>query len=380
MRRALPLLLGVSFACYGGEGTLGGACERDDDCGDGQGCERSICSLCGDGVAQSGELCLDGPHDTEAESEAVSSFATIDMNGDGLPDLVWPGDAGLEVSLVSADGLGPVASRTVDVTGVWSGDFDGDGTTELLTRDATTGASLWRVNASGELVLVSELDLDPLRGLTGAVLQPAFGVVARVGLTLVRIDAEGTASVLTLDDTVTHLVAAPSLDADGEADVVAVTGLRTLVAAAATNAGLEALPGHAFSTDILDPDILDVAAVSWNGDGFGDVAVLFDGGEVQVWLSDGLGGFVMGPTRGLSPSAARVLALDVTGDRLPDVLTYGPESDLRLAVHRGAELDAAAILEAGSWQWVAPMYVGADPFVDLVLYDGATVSVLRGDP
>ena len=374
MRPVLPLLLGVSFACYGGDGTLGAACERDADCGDDQRCERSVCGLCGDGVAQSGELCLSGPEGTAVVAEAVSSFAQIDMNGDGALDLVWPCDAGLEVSLVSADGLGPIESRTVDVTGVWSGDFDGDGRAELLTRDATTGASLWRISATGELVLVSNLDLEPLRGLTGAVLQPAFGVVGRVSLSLVRVDAEGTASVLRLEDTVTHLVAVPSLDANAEADVVAVTGLRTLVAAAATDTGLEALPGHALSDDILDPDILDVAAVSWNGDAFGDVAILFDDGQVQVWLSDGAGGFVMGPTRGMSPTAARVMAFDVTGDRLPDVLTYGPASDLRLAVRRGAELDAAAVLQAGSWQWVAPL----SP--DLLLYDGATMSVLRGDP
>lgn len=377
MRRSLPLvLLGASLACFSGEGTLGGACEGDGDCGDEQTCERSICSLCGDGVAQSGELCLAGPEATDAVSHGVSSFAPIDMNGDGLADLVWPAETGLAVALVSAEGLGAPTVLTVDVTGVWSGDFDGDGVTELLTRDATTGASLWRASASGELVLVTGVDLESLRGFTGAVLQPAFGIVARAGQRLVRVDAQGQPSALELDDAVTHLVAVPSLDAGGEADVVAVTGLRTLVAAAATDDGLDPLPGHAFSDDILEPDILDIAPVSWNG----DVVVLFDGGEVQVWLSDGLGGFVMGPTRGMSPSATRVLALDVTGDRLHDVLTHGPQSDLRLAVHRDAELDTATALDDGSWLWVAPMNVGLDPFRDLVLYDGGAVSVLRGDP
>ena len=57
MMRHLGLALLLSTAaCFDGEGSLGGACERDADCGGAQSCERSICSLCGDGVAQAGEL------------------------------------------------------------------------------------------------------------------------------------------------------------------------------------------------------------------------------------------------------------------------------------------------------------------------------------
>lgn len=379
MHRIAPLLLLCLPACYGGEGTLGGVCERDDDCGGDQTCARSICGSCNDGIAQAGELCLEGPQAAEAEAASVVSIAQIDMNADGLPDLVWAVPEGLGVSLASEGGFGPPAVRTLDVTAVWSGDANADGVIDLLTRDAASGASLWRVDATGELVRF-DLDLEPLRGLTNAVVRPEFGVVASSARTVTRVEDDGAVMVAELEDDVSHLIAVDSVDGDGAPDVLAVTGLRNLVGIAATVDGFEVQPGHRFSDDILDSDILDVAAVSWNGDAFGDVVVLFERGQTQVWLSDGLGAFVQGPEATLSLTTARVLAFDVTDDLLPDVLGYGPDSDLRVGIRRGSGIDSSVVLDDGGWRWVAPMRIGADPFLDLALYDGNAFAVLGRNP
>lgn len=379
MQRVAPVLLLCLSACFGGEGTLGGACERDDDCGGEQVCTRSICGLCDDGIAQAGELCLEGPQAAQAEAASVASIAQIDMNADGVPDLVWAAPDGLTVALAADGGFDAPTVRTLDVTAVWSGDANADGVVDLLTRDAAGGATLWRVDAMGELVRF-DLDLEPLRGLTSAVVRPEFGVVAAAARTVTRIEDDGTVMPVELDDDVSHLIAVDSVDDDGAPDVLAVTGLRNLVGIAATVEGFEVQPGHQFSDDILDSDILDVAAVSWNGDAFGDVVVLFDRGQAQVWLSDGFGRFVEGPSATLSLSTTRVLAFDVTDDLLADVLGYGPETDLRVAIRRGSGVDSSVVLDDGAWRWVAPMRVGTDPFLDLALYDGSTFAVLGRNP
>lgn len=379
VRRCGISLLLSAVACFGGEGTLGGVCERDGDCGGDQVCARSICGLCGDGIAQAGELCFDALQTAAVEAPDVASIARVDMNADGMADVVWADATGLGVALAVEGGFEGASTRTLDVTAVWSGDANGDGVIDLVTRDAASGASLWRVDAMGGLVRV-DLDLEPVRGLTHAVVRPEFGIVAAGAQTVTRVEDDGTTMAVGFDDDVTHLITVDSIDADGAPDVLAVVGLRSLIGIAATEEGFEAQPGHQFSTDILDADILDVAAVSWNDDAWGDVVVLFERGQAQVWLSDGQGGFVEGPSAALSLTSSRVLAFDATGDLEPDVLGYGPQTDLRLAIRRGTDFDAAIVLDEGAWRWVAPSRVGTDRFVDLVLSDGTSFAVLEGTP
>lgn len=379
VRRYGPLLLLSVAACFGGEGTLGGACERDDDCGGDQSCSRSVCGLCDDGIAQAGELCFDDPQVSTAQAPDAASLARIDMNADGVADIVWADAAGLGVALATDGGFEAATMRTLDVTAVWSGDANADGVVDLVTRDAASGASLWRVDAMGELVRV-DLDLEPMRGLTHAVVRPEFGIVAAGQRAVTRVEDDGASMAVEFDDDITHLITVDSVDSDGAPDVLAVIGSRSLIGIAATEDAFVAQPGHQFSTDILDSDILDVAAISWNGDAFGDVVVLFDRGQAQIWLSDGQGGFAEGPSVALSLTTSRVLAFDATDDLEPDVLGYGPETDLRLAIRRGAGFDAAIVLDEGNWRWLASSRVGSDRFVDLVLYDGDSFAVLEGTP
>ncbi|MGH1343458.1 MAG: FG-GAP repeat domain-containing protein [Nannocystales bacterium] len=372
--RCSALLL-TPAACFGGEGTLGAACERDGDCGAEQSCQREICGLCGDGVAQAGEVCLDGPQSSEAQPAGALFVALADVDGDGAADLVWPAPSGLAVAQRVDDGFAGAQERPFDVTALWSGDVDGDGVAELLTRDTSGGAALWRPNAAGELQEAAELDLEPLRNLTHALLHPDFGVVGQVGNTLVRVDFELDPSTVELGEDVTHLRAAPSLSDGVSFDLVAVTDVQALVPVLVTEGGLELQPEIS-----LPETALDIATTRWNGDAFGDVAVLYDTGQVQLWLGTGSGALVEGPSGAAALSSERLAVFDVNSDRSPDVLVFGPESSMRLLVHRGAELDGALEFADTSAWWVTPLTVGLDPFVDLVVYDGTSISILRSAP
>lgn len=374
MKRWLLLLLAPA-ACFGGEGTLGGACEQDGDCGADQTCERQICSLCGDGVAQAGELCFEERQASEAQPAGAVSLALVDVDGDGSAELVWPGPGGLAVATVSGDSFAAAQERPFDVTAVWSGDVDGDGLAELLTRDSSGGAALWRPNSAGELLEVPGFELEPLRGLTDAVVHPDFGIVAQLGNTLVRVGLEAEPVTVTLEGDITHLRAAPSLNDGVSFDVLAVTDAQAFVPVFTAEAGLEVQPAVA-----LPEAVLDVATTTWNRDAFGDAAVLDETGRVQVWLGTGGGAFVEGATGVATLSSERIAVLDANADRSEDIVAYGPESSVRLLVRRGAELDdGLEIDDASSW-WIAPLAVGSDPFTDLILYDGTSISILRSAP
>lgn len=367
------LLMLAPAACFGGEGTLGAACERDADCGDEQSCQRQICSLCGDGVAQAGELCFEGPQASDAQPAGAPFVALVDVDGDAVLDLVWPAPGGLAVSTMSADSFSAAQERPFDVTALWSGDIDGDGMAELLTRDASGGAALWRPDSAGALLVVPELDLEPLRDLTDAVVHPDFGIVAQVGSTLVRVGLDREPASVQLEGDVTHLRASAG---DGASfGVVVVIDGEALVPVLAAAEALEAQPATA-----LPEPVLDVATAAWNGDAFGDAAVLYDTGEVQVWLGNGGGGFVEGPSGAALLSSERIAVLDANSDRFQDILALGPESSIQLLVRRGAELDDAIEFDATSAWWVAPLSLGSDRFADLILYDGTTISVLRSAP
>lgn len=373
MKRLGLLLLG-SAACYSGDATLGGACERDADCGDAQACTRSICSLCDDGVAQSGELCFEGPLSTEAAVADASHLAVLDMNGDGRGDLVWPGVDALFFALNVEDGFDPAQSIPFDVTAVWSGDFDGDGTTELVVRDSVGGAGLWRADGAGGLVAEDDVDLEPARGLTQAVVDPGLGLAAVVGNTLVRVGASASASV-ELPANVTALAAAEA-NQQAITDFVVALDDDTLRPVFVSDDALSVQP-----PTMLGASAADLRRVRWNSDALDDVVTVSEGGTVAVFLSDGQGGLVEAASVQVPMRNTSVLVFDADDDLDDDVIVYGPQTKPSLLVRRGRELDDPITLdETRGAHWLAAVRVGPDPFDDLVRYDGAAFSVLRRNP
>ncbi len=321
-------------------------------------------------------MCLDGPDALGVEAEGVTFIAQLDVDGDGALDLAWPTGSGLAVSVATADGFGAAQERPFDATAVFAGDADGDGVDELLVRDATGAAALWRPDLQGGFALVETIDTSPLTGLSAAVLHPAIGVVGARGEDVVRVDAEGQAWDLDVGASIEQMVLSVSFDGDASPDVFVRTDDYTLVGVRTTAMGLEAMGPVPIpvSTQHIEP-------ARWNADGLGDLVLLLDDGTVLVWLSDGTGGFVDGPSSAVPRSSTGLRVVDLTDDTQPDVLAFGSEPGLALAVRRGSELDAdVRIDDGGPWLWVAPVRVGVDPFEDLLLYDGAGFSALRRDP
>ncbi len=376
-RRTVALLLAVTAggSCYRGEGTLGGACERDADCGDPQTCARSVCSLCGDGIAQAGELCLDDARVVGEVGPGAAPIVQTDIDADGRLDLAWPGTGGLVV-VGSADDFASTRILPMDVNAVWTGDVEGDGIIEVLTRDAAGGATLWRPGGTQGLVEVASVDTEPLRGLTRAAIAPELGIVAAQAGALVRVRPDAEPERVDFEGEVGSLTPAVSLDGDAMRDVIAWLPPRTLVPVFVTEDGITPQVPV-----VLELDVVAVDVVAWNADGLSDVVVLSDNGRVDIWLSDGAGGLLEGPTSVVPPASTGLLVADVTLDQVPDVLAFGGESGLHLAVHRGGDLDDDLLIdEGGPYPWVGEVALGGDRFSDLALYDGASLSVLRRDP
>lgn len=372
---AAVLAAATGTSCYRGEGTLGGACEQDADCGEPQTCARSVCSLCGDGIAQAGELCLESLREVAEPGPDVGPIVQLDLDGDGRSDLAWPGDGGLTVA-GSADDFATTTTLPMDVNAVWSGDLEGDGIVDVLTRDAAGGATLRRPGGSGMLIEVGSVDTEPLRGLTQAAIASGLGIIAAQTGALVRVRADEEPQMVAFEGEVASLIAAVSLDGDAVPDVLAFVPPRTVVPVFATEDTL--IPQ---TPVVLDQPIVALDVIAWNADGLWDVVTLSDNGRIDVWLSDGAGGLIEGPTSAVPRASTGLLVADVTLDTVPDVLAFGGEPGLRLAVHRGGELDDdLQIDDGGPFAWVGQVALPGDPFVDLALYDGASFSVLRRDP
>lgn len=366
----------LSAGCYGGEGTLGGACEREEDCGGSQSCERGVCSLCGDGVAQAGELCLDDLRPTQAMGASSQTPALADLDGDGREDVLWTVDGGLAMATQASDGLSAATTIPFDATELWTGEPFGDGATMVLVRDAAGGAALWMPRLEGDWSR-SELDLEALRGVRDAVLELQLGLVGVTDTQVVRFSApQADATVIALPQPASRISGHADIDGNGTQEVLLLLDTAELAWVDLGQTGEEA-----FAPLELGRTIRDAHVVQINADGIADLVVLDDQGLVSVWLADGQGGVAESVSRGLPRSTTSLLIADVTLDGQLDVLGYGPQNDgVRLSIRRGSTFDASTVVAEGGWRWVAPVTVGIDPFVDLLLFDGETFSFAARQP
>lgn len=390
--RTRRLGLGATMAlagCFRGDGTLGAACERDDDCGGGQRCTHAVCGLCGDGLAQPGELCsVPAAAPEGAPRLGAGTLAAIDLGRDGTTELVGRGDDGV-VTLWRGDGAGRFTLATRVLEGgeagpVRLGELDDDAALDLAVVDAQArtlavglgdGAGAWAMGPplalAGGVVDLGLGRATPGRAAwvawidDGGLWQAEVGEGAVLGqpLALEGPRAQWLGDPVVLDD-----VGGPDLV------VVDVDG-RRLEPWWSGDAGRlargEPLALEARAVEVITADV--------DGDGDADVLVPDDDGGVSVIVSDGEGGLVLagrvevpGPAR-----AVVVVDLDRDGDR--DLLVaVAHEPALWLLPRReGGYPDPAALPVEGAVGAVAAVDVDRDGLVELLLGPAEGTGALR---
>lgn len=390
-RRALGMAVAMgALSCFRGEATLGGACDRDEDCGADQLCTNEVCGYCGDGIPQAGELCsVEAQALTTAPRATPGSLARVELERDGTVDLIARGEDGA-VELWDGDGTNAWTVRTrLDVGGrsgvVRVAGLDDDQAQDLVIVDAEAltlhlgygdGSGAWSFDG---VVMLAEAPIDlEVAGANGE--GPAW--VAWVdgrGLWQAALDpqtrtlGEGVA----LAGARAQWLGAPvALDADDALDLVVadVDGMRLEPWWGDGAGGLSrgepiVLEGRATEVFTLDVD----------GDGDADVVVPDEDGGVTVLVSDGEGGLVAA-TRPVVPGPARIVAvadLDRDGDRdLVVVADHDPPLWL-LQLRAGRYPDALALPVSGAVGSLLALDTDRDGLTELLLGPPAEVSLLR---
>jgi hypothetical protein len=303
MRRlALGILLTPTLlACFHGDATLGSICHEDADCGAEQTCENEVCGLCGDGVAQPGELCS-VPAEELASAPRLSAgmLLAFDRGQDGLIELMVRGEDGMVEQ--------------------WQG--DGEGGFTVATRVAEGGRA--------GPVRLAELDEDET-------------------IDLVVVDAEARTLALGYGDAEGGWSLEPTVALGGVPSDLAVSsawGEGPAWVAWADERGLW-LASVELEARLLGESVqLTQARAQWLGEPVAlddDMALdLFvvdvDGMRLEPWLGDGEGGLVQGESLELEGHATDLVTLDVDGDGDADVLVPDEEGGITVIVDAGGGL------------------------------------------
>ncbi len=254
----------------------------------------SLFLLLGDGAGGFREAGAIGP--TGATDSRFYSLVTGDFNGDGKTDLAallvpWPYSGPPIVVVLLNQGHGRLATQpslTVDVgDSLVAADFSGDGRTDLVVSQCGGGV-FFLSNGDG----------------TFAPARPFAGGSANCPYVRSAVDVG-------------------DLNGDGIPDLVQTWSYKSLgfgvvILLGDGHGGFSALPQAGFF-DAMPGGPRSVAIRDFDGDGFADVAVSVSG-TVAVMRGDGKGG--LGPPAYFPALAARdVLAADVDGDGRPDLMT-----------------------------------------------------------
>jgi len=284
------------------------------------------------GVANITITVKDGKNQTASTSFKVTvnkAKTTIanDFNGDGKPDLILQDDSGFlgvwrmnKESLVSAALLTPNNSGDSNWRVVGSGDFNGDGNTDLLFQHSDSTVAVWYM--SGESMTSPTL-VDPAG--------PGAGW---------------------------RVVGAADFDGDGKSDILFQTNDRILA--------VWKMDGVILTTpSTINPADAGegwnaVAIADLNNDGNPDIVLQHDDGTLAAWKLNGLD---LSSAVLLDPSAPGtwkvVSALDLDQDGNVDLILHNPvDGSLAVWYMNGTKLVNAKYLNpqsaSGTWQVVAP--------------------------
>ncbi len=285
----------------------------------------------------------------------IGHMITGDFNADGSVDVVAVGTA----SELNADDLvvllskpaggipSPAAIQSVDSPEyVATGDFDGDGDSDLVVGSSVSNAIGLLLNeGDGRFTAGPTADLDLVLGVAGGDLDGDGRdeiLTAGLALEVLRLDSELALSNVQSVPT-ENMLTAPvvvDLNADGAPDVVAVN-YYSVAMSIAFNDG----DGTLGTLSVVDVDeviwyptaVLAVQTGDFDGDGLVDLAVSKDQDEsIAILRGDGNGEFTLFASLYLPTIIpGRFVAADVNRDGLDDLIVPVGAQGVSVFLHHG---------------------------------------------
>ena len=266
-----------------------------------------------------------------------------DFNGDGRADILWRSDAGVVGNWLGQANGGFVvndgaALRSVDLA--WHidgrGDFNGDGRDDIIWRNDNGQLGTWTGNTSGGFTINDGAALQSVPVSWHVVGTGDFNGDGKSDL-LWRNDNgamgtwSGTAasgfvinqSTVRVIDGSWHIVATGDFNGDRIADILWRNDnglLGTWSGSASASGGFTINDGAALQTASGDWNIVGAADV--NGDGRSDILWRNDDGTVADWLANASGGFIVNSASAQAVPVSWQLASagDYNGDHRADLL------------------------------------------------------------
>ena len=330
----------------GGSGsTTGGSDSDDDGTDDTDGTDGTDGTgggpvTCGDGIVQTGELCLDAGEVLTVPS-APTAVSTADLDGDANLDLVVAGSASNDVTVLLGLGDGTFGPPEVLVVGAAPSavevlDVTGDGNLDLVVAESGPNT-------------VSVYPGDGL-GLFGAPLPFMVGAAPR-SLVLGDFDQDGIDDVVSGDS--------------GPGRVSLLLG-----------DGSTLLPAGDFD---LAAELSGIASGHFNSDDYLDIVGVSPMGTTIV-LGNGAGLFGGPFTTPLAGTSSGVAVLDADEDGLADLAATQSDLNTVTLVAGGAGTGGVPFATGLGPVAVSAADMDTDERTDLVVVDGAdnTVTILRG--
>lgn len=310
----------------------------------------SIFSGAGDGTF--------APAQSVTAEEGASAMAAADLNGDGAADIASANNIANSVSVALNNGagsfpdatafaagpeaitqeiIGPVRNRAV--TMLASGDVDGDGIIDAVTRTAPNGL---------------DTALSFLRGMGDGSFAPPM-----------KVDYTAKYNPLT--------IGLADLNSDGRADLV--IGLTTPESVGRVRVRQSNGDGAfgAATEFMIGTSPQDLVFGDFNGDGATDIMAI--GGQTgaadySVLLGDGNGGFTVNDSVSVGRNYVDASVGDVNGDGIPDVAALAhsaQEIDLLIGLGDGTFATSSTLVMSGPGQDVAIGDVNDDGIADIVV-------------
>src|SRR4051794_28739592 len=306
---------------------------------------------------------IGGPFATGVPGAGVGPIAAGDVNGDGHPDVIAglaTGAVNDEVVVLAGDGRGaltpdaggPVTTRA-NVTGVALADLDADGDLDALTSHQVgttasqlavlrqTGAGMGFVSSygGGTTSMAMDVAAGQLDGTSGT---DALVVSRNAGAGSAWV-ATGTGATFATRIPVPvgpspEAVRLADVDGDGDLDGLVLDGSTGLISVLLNDGDANLTASSILVPGLGDGSGLDAGDL--DGDGRVDLVVSdATADRVGVLLGDGHGGFGPATWLAMGNGSRSVLAADMTGDGVDDLIT-ADSGDGALSVRRGTSTAA----------------------------------------